>query len=251
MISAWTRKSPLTWPTGRAGRPEQADLPGPLGHGHRQRVEDEERAAEQRQRRDERGRGLEVDRRGADRRRQLGRAGEDVRLVAEPLVERHGDGVGSRAIGQLDIDPRRRRRGEDRLRLGERDDDGPSVGRGQGSGAGQDPDDRLGARAIGPQQGDRATDLLPGVARQPLGDEGSGSGDPIQPDAGGEVEVVDECVGDRVDAEDGDRRRGSALGGLATAGRDRSAARGSASRPSIPAVSSIASASTRLTTRAR
>ena len=45
---------------GRAGGPQEAQLAGPLDERHRQRVEDEECAGEQRDRGDERGRRLEV-----------------------------------------------------------------------------------------------------------------------------------------------------------------------------------------------
>ena len=54
------------------------------------------------------------------------------------------------------------------------EDHGPPVGRGERSVAGQDPDDRLGPRAVGPAQGDRTAERQAVVVRHPLGDEGTG-----------------------------------------------------------------------------
>ena len=75
-VRAWIDDEPSDLPARRAGSPQQAQLSDALGDGHRQRVEDQERADEQGDRRDERGRRAEVGRRerGATR---PGRCGDD------------------------------------------------------------------------------------------------------------------------------------------------------------------------------
>ena len=72
---------------GRAGRAQQAELADPLDDGHRERVEDEERAREQGDRRDERGRGREVTGRGAHRGPEVARRREHVRLGEQRRLE--------------------------------------------------------------------------------------------------------------------------------------------------------------------
>ena len=87
---------------GRAGRPQQADLADALDDGHREGVEDEERAGEQGDRGDQRGRRLEVGRRGAQRGGEVRGRGEDVRLDGERDLEGGGDtaAVARRARGR-------------------------------------------------------------------------------------------------------------------------------------------------------
>jgi DNA-binding transcriptional ArsR family regulator len=70
----------------------RADLANPLGDGHRERIEDEERPDEERDRGQQRGRRLEVGGRGAKRCGEVGRGREDVRLARQALLERGADG---------------------------------------------------------------------------------------------------------------------------------------------------------------
>ena len=83
----------------RPGGPQQADLADPLGDGHRQRVEDQERAGEQGDRGDQRGRRLEVGGRRAQRGGEVLRRGQDVRLERQPRLERGRDGRRGRRRG--------------------------------------------------------------------------------------------------------------------------------------------------------
>ena len=86
------------------GGPQQRDLADALDDRHRERVEDQERTDEQRDRRDQRRRGLEVDGRGMQRRGDVAGRRERVRLRRDPLLEggRHGVGIAPRC--QPDVD---------------------------------------------------------------------------------------------------------------------------------------------------
>ena len=109
----------------RAGGPQQADLADPFGDGHRQRVEDQERAGEQGDRGDQRGRRLEVGGRRAQRGGQVLRRGQDVRLRGQARLERGDDRRPGRAGAEADVDAASRRLVEDGLGGLQRDDDRP------------------------------------------------------------------------------------------------------------------------------
>ena len=123
---------------------QEADLADPFRDGHRQRVEDQERAREQGDGGDERGGHREVGRGGAQGRRDVGGGRQDVRLGGEAGLEGGLGRAPAGAVGQPDVDARDGRAAEHGLRGPQRDDHRPPVGVGDGSVAGDDPDDPVG-----------------------------------------------------------------------------------------------------------
>ena len=89
---------------GRARRAQQSDLADALVDGHRQRVEDQERAGEQGDGGDEGGRGGETGRGGAQRVGEILRRGDDVGLGEERRLEggRDRGGIGTGIEGDVD-----------------------------------------------------------------------------------------------------------------------------------------------------
>jgi hypothetical protein len=138
----WRRVAPAarSSPTLRPARPRSPAT-----------VEHEERASEQRDRGDQRRRCLEIGGRGAQGRGDLLGRGQDVRLEAEPILERRGDGRGIRAGRQAEVDPGQGRLPEHGLRRLVRHDHDPPERAVERAVAGEDPDDAEGdpvARAL-------------------------------------------------------------------------------------------------------
>ena len=149
--TAWARTNPVSLAARRARRPQQPDLADPLGDGHRQRVEDQERADEQGDRGDQRGRRLEVGGRapGATRRGRPATTGRTARPVRRDLERSRSSRRSSRPGRRADVDAADRVVAEDRLRrrAAGRTTVRPSLPA-ERPVAGEDPDDS--AAATGP-----------------------------------------------------------------------------------------------------
>ena len=194
-------------------RAQQTHLAEPLRDGHRQRVEDQERSGEQRDRGDETGRGLEVGGRRTQRGCEVLWRGQHVRLGDQARLERRRDGRRVRTGGEADVDPAHAGVAEDRLRRPQRHDHRPAERPGQRSVAGDDPDDPVVDRVARPLHRELGADAQPVRLGQPLGDERAWLLGGAQGRTGHQGQIVDPAVDGRVDAEDGHRRRQRRAGG--------------------------------------
>ena len=89
---------------GRAGSPQERQLADAFDDGHRQRVDDQERAGEQGDRGDQRGRGRELAGRRAQVDRQVVGGRQQVGRIVDGRLER-GDGLRrGRLVRQRDVD---------------------------------------------------------------------------------------------------------------------------------------------------
>ena len=194
----------------RAGRAQQAELADPLDDGHRERVEDQERAGEQRDGGDERGRRREVAGRGAHRRPPRSR-GDDRTYGSASRVDSSAsvtDAAGSCPSSRPMSMRVRPSAAKTVWAVSQRHDDGPAAGAGPRPVAGQDADDpQVDRRVDGPW-----TPIVEPTARPSsrasvaLTSASSGPG-VDQPAPGAERQVVERGLGVRVDAGDRDRRR--------------------------------------------
>ena len=130
---------PVDLVAGGAGRPQERHLADSLGDRHRQRVEDQEGAHEQRDRGDQGGRGLEVGGRGAQRGGHVRRSRDDVGLGVDPLLDAAGDDLGDRACVEEQVDPADATEPEQGGGPIDRDDNDAVVPGRQRTRAGQDP----------------------------------------------------------------------------------------------------------------
>ncbi len=191
----------------RAGRAQEADLADPLDDGHRQGVEDEECTGEQGDRRDECGRGLEVGRGRPERRREVLRRRQHVRLGGQAGLEGCRDGRRIGVGGEADVDAGHAGIVEDRLGGRQRDDDGPPERTGQRSVTADDAHHSEGRAVAGTLHRQRRTDGQAVLGGQALGDEGATFGRIDQRGTVHQQQVVEARVEDRVDPEDGHRWR--------------------------------------------
>ena len=203
--TAWTRMKRCDLAAGRAGRAEQADLAHPLSDGHRQRVDDQERAGEERDRGDEGGRRLEVGRRGAEAvapasagRREHVRLDQQPRTRARPRPSA-GDAPGASA----EVDPGHARSGRRRPAPSHRHDDGPPAHVARRAAPARMPTTAHVGRRGGAEH-DRPCDPIvrPSSAREALADQGARLVGPVSGPPATRRQVVEPRLGRRVDAED-------------------------------------------------
>ena len=225
---------PVDLAAGGAGRAQQPDLAGPLGDGHRQGVEDQERAAEQRERGDQRGGRLEVGRRGAERRPPGRPATERTYGSAVSRASSAAATLAASRRGRGRVDPRHAGRPEDGLR---RRRVATTTVRPSAPASGPSPA-RIPTTARYAGRPAPCNAIGEPIARpvsrgQPLADQGARPSGPVQGVARRRARGRGARRYDRrVDAEDGHRRRQARRRWAGRVRRrDRCGARGSAPRP--------------------
>ncbi len=195
----------LSAPSARGA--QEAELADALDDGHRQRVEDEERAREQGDRGDQRGRRRELAGRRAHRGRKVRWRRHDVGLAEEPLLEEVRDVRRGPARLQQDVDAGDPVDPEDRSGDVESRDDHPPVRSAPWPVAGEDPDDPQVDGRRHTLDADLAPHRQPVLAGQGRAHERGIGSVAIERGSRGEGQVMDPGLAVRIDAGDRDGGR--------------------------------------------